>query len=88
MKVGFAKARQAFTIVELLIVVVIIAILAAITVVAFNGIKERATLSSLQSEWSSDNKKALLFAADNNGDAPLAVNDCPTPAAGRTPPAK
>ncbi len=38
-----------FTIVELLIVVVVIAILAAITVVSFNGITQRANQSSLQS---------------------------------------
>lgn len=82
MKVGLMKTRQGFTIVELLIVIVIIAILAAITVVAFNGIKNRATLSSLQSEWSSSSKKVMLFAADNSGDAPLAVDDCPTPGTG------
>jgi prepilin-type N-terminal cleavage/methylation domain-containing protein len=34
--------RAGFTIVELLIVIVVIAILAAITIVAFNGIQERA----------------------------------------------
>lgn len=36
------KNKQGFTIVELLIVIVVIAILAAITVVAFNGIQQRA----------------------------------------------
>lgn len=34
--------RQGFTIVELLIVIVIIAVLAAITIVAYNGIQDRA----------------------------------------------
>lgn len=42
-----------FTIVELLIVVVVIAILAAITIVAYNGISQRATASGLQTELSS-----------------------------------
>ena len=37
-----AKSRHGFTIVELLIVVVVIAILAAITIVSFNGITTRA----------------------------------------------
>lgn len=37
-----APALRGFTIVELLIVIVIIAILAAITIVAFNGIQQRA----------------------------------------------
>lgn len=41
---GYAKHKQrgGFTIVELLIVVVVIAILAAITIVAFNGIQQKA----------------------------------------------
>jgi prepilin-type N-terminal cleavage/methylation domain-containing protein len=36
------KQQTGFTIVELLIVIVVIAILAAITIVAFNGVQERA----------------------------------------------
>ena len=39
----------AFTIVELLIVIVVIGILAAITVVAYNGIQSRARSAALQS---------------------------------------
>ncbi len=46
MNVG--KNKQGFTIVELLIVVVVIAILAAITIVAYNGITQRTKASSLQ----------------------------------------
>jgi len=41
--------QRGFTIVELLIVVVIIAILAAITIVAYNGIQARARTSAAQS---------------------------------------
>jgi prepilin-type N-terminal cleavage/methylation domain-containing protein len=40
------KRVRGFTIVELLIVIVVIAILAAITVVAYNGIKQRADNSA------------------------------------------
>lgn len=42
--------NKGFTIVELLIVVVVIAILAAITIVAYNGISNRARVSSVQSD--------------------------------------
>lgn len=48
---GVMKNRldeKGFTIVELLIVVVVIAILAAITIVAYNGIRDRAQTSALQ----------------------------------------
>lgn len=43
------RKDEAFTIVELLIVVVVIAILAAITIVAYNGIQQRSTSSAVQS---------------------------------------
>ena len=46
------KASPAFTIVELLIVIVIIAILAAITIVTYTGIQNRARSSALQSNLS------------------------------------
>lgn len=48
MQVGLHK--QGFTIVELLIVIVVIAILAAITIVSFNGIQNRARTSAVQAE--------------------------------------
>jgi len=44
------KRRQGFTIVELLIVIVIIAVLATVTVVAYNGMQSRAQFTRLNSE--------------------------------------
>ena len=53
----YQKTNKGFTIVELLIVVVVIAILAAITIVSYNGIKDRAQASKLQSDLSQTAKK-------------------------------
>jgi prepilin-type N-terminal cleavage/methylation domain-containing protein len=44
----WAQKQKGFTIVELLIVIVVIGVLAAITVVAFNGIQERARIAAGQ----------------------------------------
>ncbi|WP_211090358.1 type IV pilin protein [Nesterenkonia sedimenti] len=42
--------RDGFTIVELMIVIVVIAILAAISIVAYTGVRERAVISSAQTD--------------------------------------
>lgn len=57
--------NQGFTIVELLIVVVIIAILAAITVVAYNGMRDKAQYALYRSDIETINKAILLFSTDN-----------------------
>ncbi len=62
--------RQGFTIVELLIVIVIIAILAAITIVAYNGIQNRAKQTSAQSLVTQANKKVLAYAVQNSDTYP------------------
>lgn len=53
-KIGNTKLvtdmRRGFTIVELLIVIVVIAILAAITVVAYNGIQDRARSAKMKAD--------------------------------------
>ena len=55
------KSVQGFTIVELLIVIVVIAILAAITVAAYNGIQNRSRTSAGSANASSVLKKAELY---------------------------
>ena len=49
--------HSGFTIVELLIVIVVIAILAAITIVAYTGIQDRAKVSAVSSELSGAARK-------------------------------
>jgi prepilin-type N-terminal cleavage/methylation domain-containing protein len=55
-----------FTIVELLIVIVVIGILAAITIVAYNGIQDRARNSSIQSDLESFSKKLEMARIDTS----------------------
>lgn len=58
--------NQGFTIVELLIVVVVIAILAAITIVSYNGITNRANASAAKSTAATIQKKIELYQADQS----------------------
>ena len=59
------KQYSGFTIVELLIVIVVIGILAAITIVAFNGIQSRANFAAYKSDIDTLNKAVNLYYADN-----------------------
>ena len=60
-----AHKQTGFTIVELLIVVVVIAILAAITIVSYNGIQNRTKQSAAQSAVAQASKKVLTYAVQN-----------------------
>lgn len=59
------QRRSGFTIVELLIVIVVIAILAAISIVAYNGVQNRAKNAQVQADITYVNKKILLYHAEN-----------------------
>jgi len=59
------KGQSGFTIVELLIVIVVIGILAAITIVAYSGITARANTTKSQSNAESAQKVAETYNADN-----------------------
>lgn len=56
--------ESGFTIVELLIVIVVIGVLAAITIVAYNGFKDRADEAAVKSDLQTVGKKILLFYAE------------------------
>ncbi len=64
------KTSNGFTIVELLIVVVVIAILAAITIVAYNGITQRSKESAVKSAVSQAFKKIEVYKTLNGGALP------------------
>ena len=67
------KSKSGFTIVELLIVIVVIAILAAISIVAYNGIQERARASAVSSALNQATKKLKLYQVDNADQYPAAA---------------
>ena len=58
--------NKGFTIVELLIVIVVIGILAAITIVAFNGVQNKANDAAVQSNLAAVGKKMSAFYVDNS----------------------
>jgi len=58
------KNTTGFTIVELLIVIVVIAILAAISVVAYSGVQNRANDTTIQSDLNNLAKKIQIAAVD------------------------
>ncbi|MBC7868736.1 prepilin-type N-terminal cleavage/methylation domain-containing protein [Candidatus Saccharibacteria bacterium] len=58
--------QHGFTIVELLIVIVVIGILAAITIVAYNGIQGRAQAAAVSSALEQTAKKLALYVVDNS----------------------
>jgi prepilin-type N-terminal cleavage/methylation domain-containing protein len=66
----WAAKQKGFTIVELLIVIVVIAILAAITIVAYNGIQDRANNTAVESDLANIAKKIETWKITNSGNYP------------------
>jgi len=64
------RYSNGFTIVELLIVVVVIAILAAITIVAYNGVTNQAKNSARAAELASLKRKSEVYKVQNNIECP------------------
>ena len=77
-----SQQERGFTIVELLIVVVVIAILAAITIVSYNGITSRANQSAAKASAATVQKKAELYNSDSgNNRYPVAATELTSAAA-------
>ncbi len=68
------SSNRGFTIVELLIVIVVIAILAAITIVAYNGIQDRAKSSSAQTAAAQAVKKIEVYKVQNSDTYPSSAS--------------
>jgi len=64
------QPSKGFTIVELLIVIVVIGILAAITIVSFNGVQSRARTTKINTDIT-NLQKAITAARITNGGTPL-----------------
>jgi prepilin-type N-terminal cleavage/methylation domain-containing protein len=68
------KALSGFTIVELIIVVVVIGILAAITIVSYNGIQQRARDLNLKSEMNTLQEHVEIYRT-RYGNYPITTNN-------------
>lgn len=75
MKTLWAQKQKGFTIVELLIVIVVIGILAAITIVAYNGIQQRARDAQRKSDLAAAIKGFQIYKIDR-GDYMGAGSGC------------
>lgn len=77
-------SRLGFTIVELLIVIVVIAILAAISIVAYTGVQNRARASAAQAAARQLAGKVEVYSAENDGRYPETLADISVANSGTT----
>lgn len=63
---AWVQNRKGFTIVELLIVIVVIGILAAIVIISYNGIQQRARTSAVTADLVNTYKQLTAYQLDNS----------------------
>lgn len=70
--------RRAFSIVELLVIIIVIAVLVVISILSYTGIVQRANATSLQGDLTSNAKKLKLYLSEY-GSYPTSfdANNCP-----------
>jgi len=74
-----AKNNQAgFTIVELLVVIVVIGILAAITAISYSGISKQAVIASMKSDIASSIRSLKLYNTEYSSYPTTLTNNCPS----------
>lgn len=75
----YSKPSEAFTIVELLVVIVVIGILAAITIVSYTGVSQKATAAALQSDLANAKKQIMMYQVIYSSyPTTLDANKCPS----------
>lgn len=79
------KTRRGFTLIEILIVVVILGILAAIVIPQFTNASQEATESAIRSELQSIRGQIELYRVRNAGILPTGWNDLLSPPSGQAP---
>ncbi len=79
------KNRRGFTLIEILIVVVILGILAAIVVPQFSNASQEATASSIRSQLQTIRGQIELYRVRNAGALPESFDDLITPPEGQQP---
>ena len=78
-KLSYSKASSpGFTIVELLVVIVVIGILAAITIVSYTGITNRANVAVLQSDLSNASQMLKVYQSTYGSYPTALINNCPS----------
>ena len=76
---------SAFTIIELLVVIVVIGVLATVVVVSYVGVNEKAAAASMKSDLANGSKILELYYVDHDSVYPQTMTDdgngnyCPTP---------